>query len=427
MRFHVNGNDVTDKRDTAAKWVQLAAIALSVFLTMALWFSTSSVGRQLQTSWKLTDGQLAWLTVSVQVGFVFGTLISAMLNLPDRLRADRLLALSAFAGAIANGLIPYLAAGDQNLNAFPSVIALRFVTGMTLAGVYPPGMKLMASWFSRNRGLAIGILVGALTLGSALPHLLMAFPSFGTASGGHLAWQDMMYTVSASAVLAGVISLLYIRPGPHVSQGSRFNWRYIFTAWKNVPLRRANYGYLGHQWELYAMWTWVPPMLHESFLEAGHTPAAGRLAGFSVIAIGCVSCIVAGWWADRAGRTLIAIISLAVSGMCCLLAGHLGGSPYVLLAICLVWGALVISDSAQYSASITELCDPDLVGTALTIQTCAGFLLTTVTIGFLPMIQASTGNGMAFSLLAIGPAFGIWQMFRLRRMPEAVRMSGGNR
>ena len=145
---------MTDTRDTGVKWIQLAAIALSVFLTMALWFSTSSVGRQLQGAWELSDGQLSWLTVSVQVGFVFGTLISAVLNLSDRLRADRLLAISAFAGAIANGLIPYLAGYDENADAFPAVIALRFVTGMTLAGVYPPGMKLMASWFARNRGLA---------------------------------------------------------------------------------------------------------------------------------------------------------------------------------------------------------------------------------------------------------------------------------
>ena len=414
-------------RKPVGKWLQLTAIALSVFLTMSLWFSTSSVGGQIQVAWDLTDGQLAWLTMSVQVGFVIGTLVSAALNLPDRLRADRLLAASAIVGAIANGLIPYLAGQNDNADAFPVVITLRFITGMTLAGVYPPGMKLMASWFAQNRGLAIGILVGALTLGSALPHLLLAFPTSAWFGTGGVAWRGMMYMVSGAAGTAAIIAVLFIRPGPHLSQSTRFNWRYMFTAWKDLPLRRANYGYLGHQWELYAMWTWVPPLLYQSFAESGHSASAGRFAGFAVIAIGCVSCVVAGWYADRAGRTRTAIISLAVSGTCCLIAGHLADYPFALLLVCLVWGALVISDRAQYSASITELCDPDLVGTALTIQTCVGFLLTTVTIRLVPMVEAHTGSGAAFSLLALGPAFGIWHMVRLRRMPEATRMAGGNR
>ena len=334
------------------------------------------------------------------------------------MRAERLLAVSALAGASANLLIPVLASGENGAEMYPIVLTLRFATGMTLAGVYPPGMKLIASWFSSHRGLAIGILVGALTLGSALPHLLLAVRASPS-------WEGMMYMVSGAACLASILAALLIRSGPHLAQSIRLDWKYFIRAWADVPLRRANFGYLGHQWELYAMWTWAPALIYDSFLDDNYTKSAAHLAGFAVIAIGCLSCVLAGWYADRAGRTRTTIISLSVSGACCLVAGHLMGHPMALLAVCLVWGALVISDSAQYSASITELCDPQLVGTALTLQTCAGFLLTTITIWLLPPVKELVGPGAAFSLLALGPVFGIWHMYRLRGMPESTRLAGG--
>jgi MFS family permease len=422
MGIHV----VATRRDLEA-WFQLCAIAMATFLCMSLWFSASAVGRQLQSAWDLTVSEVSWLTVSVTVGFVTGTLASAALNLPDRMRAERLLAISALTGGLVNLLIPILAGHDESGHMYPLVIVLRFVTGMTLAGVYPPGMKLMASWFPRNRGLAIGILVGALTLGSALPYLLLFFTRSGWLDHAGADWQGMMCLVSGAAGLAAILAAIFIRPGPHLARSTRLDWRYFIRAWRDEPLRRANFGYLGHQWELYAMWTWAPPFLHRSFRDAEYSEASAHLAGFSVIAIGCLSCIIAGWYADRAGRTRTTIISLVVSGACCLVVGHLAGHPILLLMLCLVWGALVISDSAQYSAAITELCDPQLVGTALTIQTCAGFLLTAVTIYLLPAVRGFTGDGIAFSLLALGPVFGIWHMYRLRRMPESARMAGGNR
>ncbi len=408
---------VTVRRPMDA-WFQLGAISLATFLCMSLWFSASAVGSQLQSSWKISPGQVSWLTMAVQIGFVAGTLISAGLNLPDRMRAERLLAVSALAGASANLLIPVLASGENGAEMYPIVLTLRFATGMTLAGVYPPGMKLIASWFSSHRGLAIGILVGALTLGSALPHLLLAVRASPS-------WEGMMYMVSGAACLASILAALLIRSGPHLAQSIRLDWKYFIRAWADVPLRRANFGYLGHQWELYAMWTWAPALIYDSFLDDNYTKSAAHLAGFAVIAIGCLSCVLAGWYADRAGRTRTTIISLSVSGACCLVAGHLMGHPMALLAVCLVWGALVISDSAQYSASITELCDPQLVGTALTLQTCAGFLLTTITIWLLPPVKEMVGPGAAFSLLALGPVFGIWHMYRLRGMPESTRLAGG--
>jgi len=403
----------------AAKWRTLCALILAEFLAMSLWFSASAVVPQLSVEWELSDAQKAWMTMSVQLGFVLGALASAVWNVSDRVSSRRLFALCALIGAGANALIPLLDPGPQG------TIALRFVTGIALAGVYPPGMKLAASWSTRDRGLAIGLLVGALTLGSATPHLLNAVPLFG--EGGMPPWRTVLYAASGLAAMGALIVALVVRPGPHLARSATFDARYALRALSYRPVRLANLGYLGHMWELYAMWTWVPLFLIASYEADGRPVADARLAGFAAIGAGALGCALAGLLADRLGRTTITVASLVISGACCLVVGFFFHQPLVLTGICLVWGFAVVADSAQFSAAVSELSDPRYVGTALTMQTSLGFLLTLVTIQLVPPLVERFGWSGVFPFLAAGPVVGIVSMLRLRALPEAKQMAGGRR
>jgi MFS family permease len=403
----------------AEKWRHLTFLAVAELLAMVLWFSASAVLPQLTAEWGLSGAQQSWMTMSVQIGFVVGALLSAGLNIADRISSRHLFALSAVSGAAFNAAIPLFETGPE------VTLGLRFLTGVALAGVYPPGMKLVATWTREDRGLAIGLLVGALTLGSAVPHLLNALPILG--EGGMPPWRSVLLASSAQAAAAALIAVLLVKEGPFLARTAPPNWRFAARMLTDRPSRLANLGYLGHMWELYAMWTWVPIFLIASYQRAGLDLGLARLAGFAVVGVGAVGSIVAGSVADRVGRTLVTTWSLLISGGCACVAGFLFASPSILTILCLLWGFAVVADSAQFSAAVSELTDPRYVGTALTMQTSLGFLLTLFSIRLIPPLVDMVGWERVFIDLVLGPAVGVWSMLRLRRLPEAVRMASGNR
>lgn len=302
-------------------------------------------------------------------------------------------------------------------------VALRFLTGMALAGVYPPGMKMIAGWFRAGRGFAIGVLVGAIAVGSALPHLLRAV-------GGGIDRPRLVLFQAAVLGVVGGLLVLRIDEGPYQSPVAPFDPHAVERILRDRGTLLANVGYFGHMFELFAVWTWIPVYLIASFRAGGTTGTASlRLAGllaFGTIAIGGAGAIVAGFAADRWGRTTVTSVSMVGSGLCCLAAGPLFGAALAtVVPFCLLWGFLIVADSAQFSACVTELAEASYVGTALTLQTALGFLLTAATIQFVPFVVDVVGWRWAFAPLAIGPAVGTIAMLYLRTLPEAKRLAGG--
>lgn len=387
------------------RWQILALLATAELLGMSLWFTASAVGPQLQALWSLDARQAGWLTTAVQLGFVAGTAAAALLNLADVVPSRPYFAISALCAAAANALL-VLAPG------YGAALGLRFLTGLFLAGVYPPAMKMVATWFQSGRGVAIGTVVGALTLGKATPYLLRAF------EGASLA--GVVLTASAGAVVAALLVAVGYREGPFAFPRRPFSWELVGLVVRHRPTRLATAGYLGHMWELYAMWTALSMFFFDFYRDRGYDPttslAWSGVVGFAGIAAGAIGCVVAGVWADRFGRERVAAGAMAVSGACALVIGWLGSAPvWLVVTLALIWGFAVVADSAQFSALVTEVAPPHAVGTALTLQTSLGFLLTAGSIWLVIELQSRFGWGVAFSILAAGPLYGILQMHRLKK------------
>jgi MFS family permease len=398
------------------RWQMLATLAVAELLGMALWFTGSAVGPQLKAAWALSSSEVAWLTTSVQIGFVFGTALSALFNLADVVPARTLFAASAVCGAIANTPMAFA-------SSLPLVYASRFLAGCCLAGVYPPAMKMAATWFRKQRGLAVGTIVGALTIGKASPYLAEAFPAATV----------VFVTLAAStcALLSAIVVWTLYRDGPFEFPARPFAWARMAEVLRVREYRLATGGYLGHMAELYSFWTWIPAFLAAS--DAQHALATGSAAhprlsaiiAFSVIAVGGIGCVWGGLMADKIGRARLVTWAMAISGSCALLIGVAFGRSWWLLApLALVWGFFVIADSAQFSVLITEQVPPHAVGTALTMQVSLGFLLTTITIQIIPPLVAAVGWQFAFPVLALGPLLGILSIRRLQRANFARSSKG---
>jgi MFS family permease len=386
------------------RWRMLALIALAELLGMTVWFAANAVAPQLATDWALSPSETAWLSSAVQLGFVAGTALAAVLNLADVVPARGYFSGSAVAAAVANAAL--LAAPG-----YRTALVCRALTGVFLAGVYPPAMKMAATWFRARRGLAIGVVVGALTIGKALPYLIHAFPGAGII--------QVVLAASGAALAAALLIATRYVDGPAPFPSRPFDLALVGTVLRDPGYREVLGGYSGHMLELYACWIWLPSFLAASALAhggAGANPASWvSVLSFVVMATGAVGCVLGGELADRVGYVRLVVIAMAVSGTCALLTPLVfGQSPALLVPLLLVWSVAVIADSAQFSTLVTRVVAPHAIGTALTLQTSIGFLLTSVTVQLVPVVAGHVGWRFAFPVLALGPALGIAAIRRLR-------------
>ena len=393
----------------------VSMITICQLMALALWFSATAVLPQLRSEFGIGALQSSLFTSAVLLGFVLGTVISAILGLADRIEPRRFWAASAIIAATANLMILVVPIDGV------VVIVLRLITGVCMAGIYPNGRKMVATWSRGDTGFLVGLLVGALTMGSAMPHLFaVAVP---------LDWRYVIITASITAYIAA-IAVLFVHLGGTPGRSPRFDPRMVGKIWSNKALRHACYGYFGHMWELYAMWGWIGLFLYGAFSDRvmDNPGVWSALSTFAIVGIGAFGSLAGGYYADRIGRTTVTIAAMIVSGTCAMVAGGLPDAPIILLiVVCIVWGISVIADSAQFSSCVIELADPHQVGTALTLQNAIGFLIALVSIHLVPVVADHAGWWGAFAMLAGGPVLGTIAMVRLRMMPEAIQLAGGKK
>ncbi len=401
--------------DAAGRWQTLAILSLAIVASMTTWFSATAIVGELKAVWSLSDGAATWLTNAVQIGFVAGALGASFINLPDIVAANKLMASAALAAAVTN--MALLAAPDAEV-----AITLRFLTGVALAGIYPPALKLVSTWFVSGRGLALGVVIGALTLGSAFPHLLRATTST-------LDWRFVVFGTSMLTLCGACLMFHHAMEGPFSYPRARFNPRQIGLVLRNKPVMLANIGYFGHMWELYAMWGWFLAFIHAAYQPYGLAASTASFTTFIVIGSGFIGCVLGGVLADRIGRTATTSLMMATSGTCALLIGLAFSGPlWLLLTLSIIWGVSVVGDSAQFSAIVTEVGDSSFVGTSLALQLGLGFALTVIAIRILPAFADLFGSWQwVFVLLVPGPLIGTIAMLKLRELPEAYRIAQGRR
>ncbi len=412
------GNQRRGERPPASRWTALGWITLAELLAMSVWFSTSAVNGVLERQWHLSGTSVTWLTSSVQLGFVAGALISATLGLADRFRPRWLMGWGALGAALTTAALIGLHGGW-------APFLLRALTGACLAAVYPVAVQWITRWFPRQRGLAVGILIGGLTLGSALPHLLVGLPLLEH-------WQGVLAGSASLAVVSWALVLWVVPEHPGPFHPPTFRWDRVGAVLRDRPVMWANLGYWGHMWELYAMWAWLSAFLLASWASHWQGSALVSIASgasFAVIGIaGFAGALAGGWAADRWGRTRATIAAMSLSGAMAIVIGlTYQDAPWLTLLVALIWGFSVIADSAQFSAAVTELAPSNLQGSALTLQMAVGFLITIGSIDLVGALQPTLGWHHVLMVLAAGPAVGVWAMARLRRRPESLKLANGRR
>jgi len=382
----------------------LLYVSLAVFLATSVWFSGTAAAPILQEDWQLNDVQMAWLTVAVQVGFIVGTFLYSLFNIADIFRARHVFFFSAVLCALFNGIFAFCC------SEIGTAVTFRFLTGVFLAGIYPVGMKLVASWFRTGLGWRLGIMVGALTLGTAFPYFIQAV-------GAGLSWKFLAASASILALTGGLIVLRLIPDGPFLRDVAHFDIRAAFRMFKRRSFRLQAIGYFGHMWELYTFWA-----LSSVFFTAALGSKPGDynfnipLIAFLIIAVGTAGCILGGWVSRTWGERKVALLSLVVSGGLCLFSWFLFGmNPWILIILLLIWGFFVVSDSPQFSALAAVYCPPEYTGTAFAIQNGIGFGITVVSLQVIPWIAQSIGWQWAFVFLAPGPIIGAAAMVMLKQ------------
>ena len=371
---------------------ELRLLAVALVLAMSTWFSTAAVLGQLTAAWDLGSTAKSWLIVALQIGFVVGAAGSSLANHADRIAPRRLMLIGTTGAAIANAaIIP--------LNAYGPALVARFMTGVFLAAVYPPALKAMSSWYRAGRGYALGVMIGVLTLGSALPHLINGI--------GELDWQVVIGATSALTLVGGLLAERLGSEGPYATAAAPFDPAKLRSVVNNREFCLASLGYFGHMWELYAMWAWIAAFYGDVFINQ----RSASIAAFGTIGIGAFGCVYVGSLSDRQKRSTAAGLAMRWSALASMVTGFLvSAPPAFVLMVGLVWGFWVVADSAQFSTIVTEVVEPESVGTALTLQLALGFVLTVLTIFLVPVVRDASNWGFAFMLLAPGPIVGAFAM-----------------